>query len=105
MGVGCGTDSFIRAVKDQIGQVEGMDYNDGMLKQAKDNLGGSVTLMQGSADNLPFETGKYDACCMNQVVHHFPKDEEYSFLRKSFEEAYRALKPGGVFHLNTSTRE
>ena len=26
-------------------------------------------------------------------------------MRKSFEEAYRVLKPGGVFHLNTSTPE
>lgn len=100
---GCGTGTFMNAIRGQVGSVTGMDYNEGMLQQAKANLGHKVflhgsDLLHGSADNLPFEFGKYDTCSMNQVVHHFPKDDEYRFLKKSFEEAFRVLKPGGVLN-------
>ena len=93
LDIGCGTGTFMNAIRGQVGSVTGMDYNEGMLKQAKANLGHKVflhgsVLLHGSADNLPFEFGKYDTCSMNQVVHHFPKDDEYRFLKKSVEEAF-----------------
>ena len=90
---GRGTGTFMNAIRGQVGSVTGMDYNEGMLQQAKANLGHKAflhgsDLLHGSADTLPFESGKYDACSMNQVVHHFPKDDEYRFLKKSVEEAF-----------------
>jgi len=105
LDIGCGTGTFIRAIMGKVRSVSGMDYNDGMLKQAYENLGQKVSLSQGSADNLTFATETFDACSMNQVLHHFPKDDDYSFVKKAFEEAFRVLKTGGVFHVNTSSPE
>lgn len=105
LDIGCGTGTFIRTVQGKVGTISGMDYNDGMLKQAREKLGKDLNLKQGSADCLPFEDAQFHACSMNQVIHHFPMDENYSFLKRSFEEAFRVLQPGGVFHLNTSTPE
>lgn len=105
LDVGCGTGTFLRAVRDKVGSISGMDYNGAMLEQAGINLGEGPTLKQGSADSLPFEDERFHACSMNQVIHHFPRDENYAFLKKSFEEAFRTLKPGGVLHVNTSAPE
>lgn len=105
LDIGCGTGTFMCAIEGKVGELSGMDYSEGMLSQAKANLRGNAPLCQGSADSLPFESASFDACSMNQVVHHFPKADDYSFLIKSFEEAFRVLKPGGVFHINTSAPE
>merc|ERR1719487_371863 len=79
-----------------------------MIEQAKVRLGSCKKiskLVQGSADSLPFEDASFDVCTMNQVIHHFPKDDNYAFCLRSFQETYRVLKPGGAFVLNTSTPE
>jgi len=68
-------------------------------------LGSEVGLFQGSADSLPFDDGRFDACTINQVIHHFPKADGYAFAKRCFEEAFRVLKPGGCLILNTSMPE
>lgn len=105
LDIGCGTGTFLAAVKDKLGAVEGVEYNDGMIGQAQKRLGDSVKLVQGSADSLPYGDASFDVCTMNQVLHHFPRDDNYAFCLRSFQEVYRVLKPGGVFVLNTSTPE
>jgi len=105
LDIGCGTGTFLGRVKDKVGLVAGLEYNDGMIEQAKKLLGSSTKLIQGSADSLPFDDASFDVCTMHQVLHHFPDDDNYAFSLRSFQEAYRVLKPGGVFVLNTSTPE
>jgi len=65
----------------------------------------NVKLVQGSAETLPFDDGSFEVCTINQVIHHFPKDDNYAFAKRAFREAYRVLKPGGIFVINTSTPE
>jgi len=106
LDIGCGTGTFLGAVKGKVASVAGLEYNGGMIAEAKTLLGDSVKLEQGSADALTeFADASVDFCTMNQVVHHFPSDDNYAFCARSFQEAYRVLKPGGVFVLNTSTPE
>jgi len=106
LDIGCGTGTFLDAVKDKLGSVTGLEYNDGMIAQAKARLGDKCKqLVQGSADKLPFDDASFDVCTMHQVLHHFPNEDNYAFTLRSFQEAYRVLKPGGVFVLNTSTPE
>jgi ubiquinone/menaquinone biosynthesis C-methylase UbiE len=108
LDIGCGTGTFLDVVKDKVGQVTGLEYNDGMIDQARKRLTGCSKLqklVQGSADSMPFEDESFDVCTMHQVLHHFPTENNYAFCLKSFEEAYRVLKPDGVFVLNTSTPE
>jgi len=103
--LGCGTGTFLERAMGKVGECSGLDYNEGMLEQAKNRLGDKVKLAQGSADSLPFTDTSFDACTMNQVIHHFPNDKEFSFCQRAFQEAFRVLKPGGCFVLNTSTPE
>jgi len=105
LDIGCGTGTFMGAVQGRVGQLTGLEYNDGMIEQARKLLGSSAKLVQGSANSLPFDDASFDVCTMHQVLHHFPNEENYAFTAKSFQEAYRVLKPGGVFVLNTSTPE
>jgi ubiquinone/menaquinone biosynthesis C-methylase UbiE len=108
LDIGCGTGTFLDAVKDKVATVSGLEYNDGMIGQARARLGNSTKiqkLVQGSADMLPFQDESFDVCTINQVIHHFPTDNNYVFCLKTFQEAYRVLKPGGTFVVNTSTPE
>jgi len=104
LDIGCGTGTFLSCMQDKLGFVAGVEYNDGMIEQARARLSFSKEeLIQGSADSLPFPDASFDVCTMNQVAHHFPQDINFLFCLRSFHEAYRVLKPGGVFVLNTST--
>jgi ubiquinone/menaquinone biosynthesis C-methylase UbiE len=108
LDIGCGTGTFLDIVKERVATVSGLEYNDGMIAQARARLGSSANirkLVQGSADTQPFEDESFDVCTINQVIHHFPQDDNYAFCLRSFQEAYRVLKPGGVFVINTSIPE
>jgi len=108
LDISCGTGTFLGAVEGKVASVTGLEYNNGMIAQAKTLLGDSVKLVQGSADALTeFADASVDFCTMDQVfmVHHFSSDDNYAFCACSFQEAYRVLKPGGVFVLNTSMPE
>jgi ubiquinone/menaquinone biosynthesis C-methylase UbiE len=105
LDIGCGTGTFLGEVRKKVGAIAGLEYDDTMLSQAKARLGDDAELVLGSAEALPFDDNSFDACVMNQVVHHLPKDDTYAFALRAFKEANRVLKPGGVFILNTSTPE
>jgi len=106
LDIGCGTGTFLDFMKGKVAYAAGVEYNDGMIEQARARLGFDQSqLVQGSADSLPYPDASFDVCTMNQVIHHFPQEKQYAFCLKSFQEAYRVLKPGGLFVLNTSTPE
>lgn len=102
LDIGCGTGTFLAKMKGKVGEVSGLEYNDGMISEARKRLGDVKTLVQGSADQLPLESASFDVCTINQVIHHFPKDNNYAFCRRAFAEAFRVLRPGGIFVINTS---
>lgn len=101
LDVGCGTGSFLEAMQGRM-KVQGIEYNDGMLEKAKAR---GLDVIQGSAIDLPYANESFDAVTLNQVVHHFPNDKDFEFLAQSVAEAFRVLKPGGIFAINTSGPE
>jgi ubiquinone/menaquinone biosynthesis C-methylase UbiE len=105
LDIGCGTGTFLKIIKEKVGSVSGLEYNDGMIGKARELLGDNCKLVQGSADKLPFPDASFDVCTMNQVHHHFPNTDNYAFTLRSFQEIHRVLKPGGIFVLNASTPE
>jgi len=105
LDVGCGTGSFIEQILPKVSKVTGVEYNDGMIAKAKARLGDRVRLVQGSAQELPFEDATFDAVTINQVIHHFDRADNYQEFLRALQEIQRVLKPGGVFVLNTSTPE
>jgi ubiquinone/menaquinone biosynthesis C-methylase UbiE len=107
LDVGAGTGTFVEAVRQHYAHVTALEYNEGMIEQANKRFQGNpeVQFMQGSADALPFAEASFDAVTMNQVVHHFSPEGNYTVLRDAFKEIFRVLKPGGTFFLNHSTPE
>jgi len=53
----------------------------------------AVTVVEGDAQNLPFESGRFDAVFNFGIVHHL---EDW---RKGIEEVARVLRPGGAFYI------
>lgn len=105
LDVGCGTGTFLDIVKDKFKSVTGVEYNDGMLAQARARVGKSVKLVQGAAHRLPFEDASFHAISINQVIHHFPNDNDFEYLANAMKECARVLKPGGQIVINTSAPE
>ncbi|WP_242224886.1 class I SAM-dependent methyltransferase [Bacillus cereus group sp. BfR-BA-01380] len=71
----------------------GMDASEDMLKKAKDKLE-NVSLVQGLAEEMPYESGKFDYISNNYAFHHF--------INKSaaLDEVHRVLKKNGVYKLH-----
>ncbi len=110
LDAGCGTGTYIDTFKDQVQSVVGVDLSQGMLDQAELKFcnDSSVTLRQGSLVALPCEDKEFDAATCNQVVHHLASDEElnrFDRIQEFAHEAFRVLRPGGAFVMNTSSPE
>jgi len=107
LDVGCGTGTLLRRIHSSCGKAVGVEFNDGMLSQARANLAAAtnIELLQGSGDRLPFEDASFDMVTMNQVLHHFDRSDNYAQCAKTFKEAFRVLKPGGAYIVNSSTGE
>ena len=56
-----------------------------------------LDIREGRAESLPFEDGVFD------MVHAVSVLEHVDDLDASVSEAYRVLKPGGVFWFNTAS--
>lgn len=77
-------------------QITGFDLSAGMLshgevKVKKANLSDRVKMIQGDAENMPFEDNSFDAVTVAFGVRNFEN------LEKGLKEICRVLKPGGDF--------
>lgn len=59
-----------------------------------------ATFVAGSATELPFKDGTFDAAAFFDVIEHLPQGTEPAALR----EIHRVLKPGGLLSLSTPNR-
>jgi demethylmenaquinone methyltransferase/2-methoxy-6-polyprenyl-1,4-benzoquinol methylase len=98
LDVATGTGDFaLEAVrmKMQDVQITGVDISAGMIevgkkKVAKKKLEHAITLQSADSENLPFDTGHFDAFTVAFGVRNFQD------LRKGMSEMLRVLKPGGM---------
>ena len=94
LGSGAGVDVFLAANKvGPTGKAIGVDMTKEMIDKAKRIAANhgyqNVEFRLGEMENLPVEDESVDAIISNCVVNLSPDKS------KVFEEAYRALKPGG----------
>lgn len=95
LDVGCGTGYLIDILqKQRAADYHGLDLSPEMLKVAKSKLSDSVVLTEGYSDKLPYQDNTFDVVTCIQSFHHYPKPE------KAMTEAYRVLKPGGLYILS-----
>lgn len=95
LDIGCGTGYLINMLSShRSADYYGLDLSPEMLKVAKRKLGKSVILTEGTADKLPYADNSFDVVTCIQSFHHYPYPE------KAMKEAYRVLKPKGLYILS-----
>ena len=87
--VGCGSGQSINIFHSYFDKIKGIDVSLQQLDQAKkQNTFEHVEYVEGSAENLPVETGTVDLVTTNTAAHWFD-------LPQFFQEVKRVLKPSG----------
>ncbi len=89
--VGCGKGRFARIFAEEGAKVTGIDPSAALLEHARKILG--ADFIQTSATSLPFPNETFDLVYAVEVIEHLP------FLKKSIQEMFRVLKPGGILIL------
>lgn len=105
LDIGCGNAPLTIKLAQQYSQAEiiGMDYwgknwdYSMQVCTANATIAGvekQISFKQGSASKLPFEDARFDLVVSNLVFHEV---QDVKDKRASIQEAFRVLKPGGVF--------
>ncbi len=87
LDVGCGRCWFVRARPENC---VGVDSNPIIVDHYRKE---GLNVMLGSAYEIPFPDGHFDAVFCNYLLEHLLQPE------KAFEEFYRVLKPGGLLYV------
>lgn len=95
LDIATGTGNVALAAALEVAEVVGLDITPRMLDQAKQQAAEreirNVTFMVGDAEQLPFAAASFDRVLVRSAPHHFQQ------LISALGEAYRVLRPGGVF--------
>ena len=89
-------DLAINLVETKASKITGLDISPGMLevgrqKITKKGLDGTIEMILGDSENLPFSDNTFDAITVAFGVRNFEN------LNKGLSEILRVLKPNGVF--------
>jgi len=96
IGTGPGTIPLLLCSQQSTCRVVGVDLSAEMLKLAEQHRMASgyaerVSYQTADAKGLDFPDASFDAVCSNTILHHIPDPRPF------LAEAWRVLKPGGVF--------
>ena len=100
LDLGCGTGTFALMVKrhEPEAEVVGLDADQAILDLARRKIrsaGLTIDLKRGSALELPFEDGSFDAISTSLFFHHL----EHTAKVQVLNEVKRVLKPAGGLHV------
>jgi ubiquinone/menaquinone biosynthesis C-methylase UbiE len=99
LDVGCGTGNYAAALTKATGcRVSGVDPSRRMLDSARDAAPWE-SLVQGSAESLPFPSDSFDVVISTDVIHHIGDRDAY------FNEACRVLRPAGHIVIVTDSHD
>jgi arsenite methyltransferase len=98
VGSGAGMDTLVAAqMVGPSGSVAGVDMTPEMVAKARGSVAemglGNVTIVEGSAEQLPFEDASFDVVISNGVIDLIPDKDAV------FSEITRVLRPGGRIQL------
>lgn len=88
--LGCGSGIFTERLRRAGYSAIGVDISRKLIELGRIKHP-EAALVEGDAENLPFESGRLDGVLLSNLVHHFP---DPSLLAT---EVHRILKPGGRF--------
>jgi ubiquinone/menaquinone biosynthesis C-methylase UbiE len=94
LDIGCGTGRLLRRINARwpSAALNGVDLAEGMVAQAR-ALTPQATIYQAPAEVLPLPDSSVDLVTSTTSFHH------WSDQAKGVSEAYRVLRPGGLFIL------
>jgi SAM-dependent methyltransferase len=100
LDVGCGTGTLAILLKEHFpnAEVVGLDGDPQVLDIARRKLRAArvdVALMEGMAQELPFDSESFDRAVSSLVFHHMTTDVK----RRALAAIHRVLEPGGTFVL------
>ena len=98
VGCGAGMDTLIAAqMVGPTGSVTGIDMTPEMAAKARQSVAesglGTVTIVEGSAERMPFVDASFDVIISNGVIDLIPDKDAV------FSEILRVLRPGGRIQL------
>ena len=106
LDAGCGSGNYLAAVKDDVGTIAGLEFNEGMIGKAVEKLP-TADIRQGSITSLPYDDESFDVVMTTQVLHHLEKGggQEFANVKQATQEVFRCLRPGGAWIIQTQTPE
>ncbi len=103
LDVGCGGGELLRRLHQLTpeGLTFGIDLSPASVEMSKcwneaAVAAGDMVVMEGSADELPFEDATFHVVTANETIYFWPG------LVPCFQEVARVLKPGGYFAIGTA---
>jgi SAM-dependent methyltransferase len=88
--LGCGSGVFTELMRRKGFASVGVDISPKLVALGRSKYSG-LELIEGDAENLPFDSGSFDGVLLSGLIHHFPDP------RRLAAEVRRILKPGGRF--------
>lgn len=86
LDIGCGMGMYVSRFRQFSDDVYGVDVDPDKVARASEWL---PNLQVSPAESLPFEAASFDVILLNEVIEHVDDD------RRTIQEAYRVLAPGG----------
>ena len=101
LDIACGSGIFLEKVEREHPYVSltGIDSNQAMLNEAATKVSEKVNLKKERADQLSFDTEKFDWVILSNCIGHFDNQE------KCLNEAYRVLKKSGKIIITDWTQD
>ncbi len=93
LDVGTGVGKSLAILEGSANNVVGLERNPELLKIAKERAGAHTGLVQGSAEQLPFDDASFDLISSQGLRAALDKQATKNFLR----ELARVLVPGGIY--------
>ena len=97
LDVGCGAGNVL--AKAPARERHGIDLSPSLVKRAQEKLGSGGVIVQGNAEQLPYDDEYFDRVLCTSVLSHVYAPE------KVLAEAYRVLKPGGRLVVSVSNED
>lgn len=98
LDVATGDGTFIQVLVSHLkdySEIVGIDTDQKMIEHAtKQCINDKITYEYMSGDALDFEDASFDTVSISNSLHHLTD------IRKTLDEMYRVLKPGGLFIIN-----
>ena len=93
--IGAGYGPATKLLGERVERVTSLDYDSNALQElrARENSTGGAAVC-GDATRLPFKNESFSSAISVLVLHHLKSVE---LQDRAFDEAFRVLRPGGVF--------